>query len=54
MSVTGLDISFDQAPPAEWLPSNVKLRLYNVFEQAPDDLVEKFEYVLILSSAQSC
>lgn len=41
----GLDISFKATPPAEWLPSNLKLRRWDVREPVPEDLVEKYDFV---------
>lgn len=43
----GIDISFGQCPPREWLPKNVTLRLADVFREVPDDLVEKYDVVHI-------
>ncbi|KAF2244384.1 hypothetical protein BU26DRAFT_99947 [Trematosphaeria pertusa] len=41
-----LDISLNAAPPAEWLPSNVTLKTWDVKEDAPGDLVEAYDIVL--------
>ena len=38
----GFDIDLSQAPPTEWLPSNVLMRKLDVFEQLPDDLVGEY------------
>ena len=43
----GLDISFAQCPPREWLPKNISLRLVDVFRDVPDELVEKYDVVHI-------
>ncbi|KAI5921202.1 S-adenosyl-L-methionine-dependent methyltransferase [Camillea tinctor] len=43
----GLDISFDAAPPSSWLPPNVRLQHWDVTEDVPDDLAEKFDIVNI-------
>ena len=41
----GLDYNLRQAPIQKWLPSNVKMRHWNIFEDVPDDLVGKYDYV---------
>lgn len=41
----GFDISFDAAPPAETLPSNVTFRHWDVKEDLPEDLVGVFDVV---------
>lgn len=41
----GLDYNLRQAPHAKWLPANVKMRHWNLFEEVPDDLVGKYDYV---------
>ncbi|KAL8778381.1 MAG: hypothetical protein Q9213_007436 [Squamulea squamosa] len=41
----GFDISLDQCPPPPWLPSNVKLHTWNVFDDPPPDFVEVFDVV---------
>ncbi|RAL12413.1 class I SAM-dependent methyltransferase [Aspergillus homomorphus CBS 101889] len=41
----GLDMSMAVAPPIEWLPSNIKLRQWNLHDQVPDDLVKKFDVI---------
>lgn len=43
MELTGLDISLSQAPPQEWMPSNVKLRTWNLFDEPPQDLEGRFD-----------
>ena len=43
--IVGLDISLLQAPHTQWLPANVTLGSWNVFEPVPDDLVNKFDVV---------
>jgi SAM-dependent methyltransferase len=44
-SVLGLDIDLSKAPPKEWLPSNLSLRQWNLFEEVPEDLLGKFDLV---------
>ena len=41
----GFDISLAQAPHQQWLPANVKLRTWNIFDDVPDDLVAKYDIV---------
>lgn len=41
----GLDISLDQVPDKEWLPSNISFHLYDVYDEPPDDLVEKYDII---------
>ncbi|KAL8936369.1 MAG: hypothetical protein Q9211_004219 [Gyalolechia sp. 1 TL-2023] len=41
----GFDISLDQVPSAARLPSNVSFHQFNVLEQPPDDLVERYDIV---------
>lgn len=41
----GFDVSFDAAPPAETLPSNVSFRHWNVNQELPEDLVGAFDIV---------
>lgn len=43
----GLDISFGQMPPREWLPRNVNLRLADVFRPPTEDLIEKYDVIHI-------
>lgn len=40
----GFDVDLAQAPPREWLPSNVKLDVLDLFERIPDQYMGKFEY----------
>ncbi|KAI4174465.1 MAG: hypothetical protein LQ343_002222 [Gyalolechia ehrenbergii] len=41
----GFDISLDQVPSAAWLPSNVSFHQYNVHEQPPNDLLERYDII---------
>lgn len=41
----GLDYNLVQAPPPKWLPPNVRMRHWNLFDDVPDDLVAKYDYV---------
>lgn len=38
-----MDVS--QAPPKEWLPSNVTIRQWNVFDEVPEELIEQYDIV---------
>ena len=41
----GMDITLSQAPPEQWLPPNIKLRTWNIFEDVPTELHAKFDIV---------
>ncbi|KAL9005256.1 MAG: hypothetical protein Q9188_001953, partial [Gyalolechia gomerana] len=41
----GFDISLDQVPSTAWLPSNVSFHQYNVHEQPPNDLLERYDII---------
>ena len=41
----GVDISLDQCPPKAWLPKNVELTTWNIFEDPPEGFVEAFDVV---------
>lgn len=41
----GFDISLAQAPLKHWLPSNVHLRTWNIFDDVPSDLLAKYDIV---------
>jgi len=41
----GLDYNLEQAPHQAWLPQNVQLRHWNVFEDPPEQLLGKYDYV---------
>ena len=41
----GFDISLTQAPPKEWLPPNVGLRTWNIFDDVPTDLLARYDIV---------
>ena len=43
----GFDVDLSQTPPREWLPENVRMRELNIFDEIPDDLVNKFDVVSI-------
>ncbi|KAK3291709.1 S-adenosyl-L-methionine-dependent methyltransferase [Chaetomium fimeti] len=41
----GLDYNLLQSPPQKWLPPNVQMRHWNIFDDIPDDLVGKYDLV---------
>jgi hypothetical protein len=43
----GLDISFNQAPPHAWLPSNMTLRTCDILQPPPQDLLSKYDIIHI-------
>ena len=45
VSLNGFDISLAQCPPSEWLPQNVSLRKWNVFDEPPFDILGTFDLV---------
>ncbi|GKZ32109.1 hypothetical protein AbraIFM66950_001248 [Aspergillus brasiliensis] len=47
VQLDALDISFDSAPPAEWLPSNVKTFKWDVKQDVPEELVGVYDVVHI-------
>ena len=46
IQLVGLDIDIHQAPPLEWLPSNVEVRQWDVFSEVPRELFETFDVVV--------
>ena len=44
-NLDGFDIDITQAPHQQWLPSNVTLRHWNIFEDLPTDLIGKYDLV---------
>ncbi|KAJ5622344.1 hypothetical protein N7528_005576 [Penicillium herquei] len=45
VSLDGLDVSFDAAPPREWLPQNITLRKFHVMSEIPEDLTGVYDIV---------
>ena len=43
--IDGFDIDLRQAPPQQLQPSNATLRYLNIFENVPDDLIVKYDFV---------
>ncbi|KAF4634741.1 hypothetical protein G7Y89_g3365 [Cudoniella acicularis] len=45
VKLEGLDISFDQFPPREWLPGNVSLVKYDAFSEPPAELLNTYDII---------
>ena len=45
VQMDGMDITLSQAPPKQWLPSNISMRAWDMFEDVPEDLVGRFDVV---------
>lgn len=43
--VQGFDIDLSQAPPQEWLPPNVSLRRWNIFDDPPEKMLGTYDLV---------
>lgn len=43
--LTGYDISLEQCPPAEWLPRNMRLETWDVFDAPREDMRGAFDVV---------
>ena len=43
----GFDINTDQAPPAVWLPPNVSMRSWDVYDPPPQELIGTYDMVHI-------
>lgn len=41
----GFDINLTQTPPREWLPSNVTLVHWNIFDAVPEDMYGRFNVI---------
>ena len=41
----GLDVSHAQCPPAEFMPSNIRLRIHDCLSEPPIDLLEQYDIV---------
>ena len=41
----GFDISLDQVDPKPWLPANIHMHVWNIFENVPDEFVGFFDIV---------
>ncbi|KAF2166432.1 hypothetical protein M409DRAFT_23074 [Zasmidium cellare ATCC 36951] len=45
LTIEGLDINLNETPPKAWLPSNVTFREFNLLEDIPEELVERYDIV---------
>ena len=45
VKLDGLDISFDQYPPKEWLPSNISFITQDILAEPPPSLVAKYDII---------
>ncbi|KAF1992984.1 S-adenosyl-L-methionine-dependent methyltransferase [Amniculicola lignicola CBS 123094] len=45
VQLDGIDINFTQCPPKEWLPSNIRWVLHNIFSEPPEELHEKYDVI---------
>ena len=43
--LTGTDVNLDQCPPRVWLPSNLSFLSWSIFDEPPENLVERFDLV---------
>ncbi|KAI2844404.1 hypothetical protein CBS147482_2525 [Aspergillus niger] len=41
----GFDISLDQVGPKPWLPTNIHMHIWNIFEDVPDEFIGYFDIV---------
>jgi SAM-dependent methyltransferase len=41
----GFDNSLDQAPHKQWLPRNVTVKYWNIFEDVPPEFVGRFDFI---------
>lgn len=41
----GFDISLDQVGPKQWLPANINMHIWDIFESVPDEFVGYFDIV---------
>ncbi len=41
----GIDVSFDQCPPKEWLPDNISWINHDVLSEPPPSLLQKYDIV---------
>ncbi|RDH31100.1 hypothetical protein BDQ94DRAFT_172541 [Aspergillus welwitschiae] len=41
----GFDISLDQVGPKPWLPANIHMHIWNIFEDVPDEFIGYFDIV---------
>ncbi|CEL06681.1 hypothetical protein ASPCAL09853 [Aspergillus calidoustus] len=59
-TLEGLDMSLSLTPPAPWLPANLTLREWNLNDDIPEDLLEKYDVihlrllVLVVQNSDPC
>ncbi|KAL8715402.1 MAG: hypothetical protein Q9220_000735 [cf. Caloplaca sp. 1 TL-2023] len=41
----GMDLDLSQAPSSQWLPSNARLRRWDIFTDVPDNMIGKYDFV---------
>lgn len=41
----GLDVSHTQCPPAEYMPSNINLRIHDCLSEPPSDLLAQYDII---------
>ena len=41
----GFDIDTSQAPPKQWLPSNITLETWNIFDDVPENMIGTYDVV---------
>jgi len=51
VNLDGIDISFDAAPLPEWLPPNMTLFHWDIKQEVPVDLIEKYDVLQIRNFA---
>lgn len=44
-TLDGFDIDISQCPPKEWLPENVNIHVFDVFDELPEHLVGTYDIV---------
>ncbi|KAG8526454.1 uncharacterized protein KY384_000047 [Bacidia gigantensis] len=44
-TLDGFDVSLAQCPPAEWLPKNIHLREWNLFDEPGQDMLGRYDVV---------
>lgn len=41
----GLDINLTQCPPSAWMPKNINLQHWSLFDDVPEEMVGKYDFV---------
>lgn len=44
-SLDGFDKDLKQAPHDAWLPSNIKMKYWDVFDEVPTECIEKYDVI---------